>query len=160
MNLSNAGRNEINSMQPPKALKSRILFCLSIIIFFVSPAFRDGLMVRGEAIVIDGDTLTINGRNIRLNGIAAPELNEKGGQSAKYSMERILKGKMIKCSLSGQKSYRRHIGTCWLGQLDIAAVLIAQGKARDCPRYSLNRYKALETSDSRRLILPRYCQKK
>ena len=84
MNLSNAGQNEINSMQPPKALRSRILFCLSIILFFVSPAFSDGLMVRGEAIVIDGDTLTINGRNIRLNGIAAPELNEKGGQSAKY----------------------------------------------------------------------------
>ena len=96
-------------MQPFKALKSRILFCLSIIVFVVSPAFSDSLIVTGEAIVIDGDTLTINGKTIRLNGIATPELNEKGWLSAKYSMERILKDQMLFIWTKKLSSAYRHL---------------------------------------------------
>lgn len=65
----------------------------------------------GRGVTIDRNTLVLNGLNIRLNNIAAPELNEKGGQAAKFAIEKLLKHKVIRCSLSGQKNYKRHIGT-------------------------------------------------
>ena len=59
----------------------------------------------GRGVAIDGDTLDLNRLNIPLNGIAAPGLNEKGGQAAKLAIEKLLKQKAIRCSLPGQKNY-------------------------------------------------------
>ena len=64
-----------------------------------------------RGVVIDRDTLVLYGLNIRLNGIVAPELNAKGRQSATFAIGKLLKHKAIRCSLSGQKSYKRHIST-------------------------------------------------
>ena len=130
------------------------------IYFFIIPAFCQEIIIEGQAKAVDGDTLVLNNLYIRLNGIAAPELDEKGGTAAKSAMSQLLFDKNIRCSLSGQKSYQRHIGTCWIGKLDIAASIIADGKARDCPRYSLNRYRALETNNSKLLVLHSYCIRK
>ena len=133
-----------------------LLLCLSLIEYTKA----EPLTIEGLASAIDGDTIIINSYRIRLEGVSAPELRDEGGNEAKQSMQRILKNKNIKCSLSGQKSYERYVGTCWLGAVDIGALLIMQGMARDCVRYSRGRYRALETLSAQHLPLPNYCLKR
>ena len=132
------------------------LFCFSLIGYTKAQPLK----LEGTASAIDGDTIIINSYKIRLEGVSAPELSEEGGNEAKLAMQTILKNKNIKCSLSGQKSYERHVGTCWLGAVDIGALLIMQGMARDCVRYSRGRYRALETLSAQHLPLPKYCLKR
>ena len=120
-------------------------------------AFEVGDTVSGPARVIDGDTLEISGIRVRLNGVAAPERNEPGGAEATATMKQMTVGKTVRCSLTGKKTYRREVGTCWVGTLDLGAALISAGKARDCPRYSGGRYAALEPKSVRFLPLPGYC---
>lgn len=120
-------------------------------------AFEVGDIISGSARAIDGDTLEISGVRIRLNGVAAPERNELGGAEATTAMKKMTSGKTVRCSLTGKKTYRREVGTCWVGTLDLGAALISAGKARDCPRYSGGRYAALEPKSVRFLPLPGYC---
>ena len=115
------------------------------------------ITLEGVASAIDGDTIIINNYRIRLNGVSAPELSEEGGNEAKQAMQKILQNKTIKCSLSGRKSYERYIGVCWIGAVDVGALLVLQGFARDCFRYSGGRYSALEPGPARYLPLPQYC---
>ena len=120
-------------------------------------AFEVGDTVSGSARVIDGDTLEIGGIRIRLNGVAAPERNELGGAEATATMKQMTSGKTVRCSLTGKKTYKREVGTCWVGTLDLGAALIAAGKARDCHRYSAGRYSALEPENVNFLPFPTYC---
>jgi endonuclease YncB( thermonuclease family) len=92
-------------------------------------AFEVGDIISGSARAIDGDTLEISGVIIRLNGVAAPERNELGGAEATTAMKKMTSGKTVRCSLTGKKTYKREVGTCWVGTLDLGAALIAAGKA-------------------------------
>ena len=121
-------------------------------------SFEVGHILNGQARIIDGDTLEIAGSRVRLNGVAAPERDEAGGPEATQFMETLTDGQTIRCSLTGEKTYQREVGTCWIGTTDIGGALIAAGLARDCPRYSGGRYAALETSESQTLPLPDYCR--
>ena len=87
------------------------------------------ITLEGLASAIDGDTIIVNNYKIRLNGVSAPELSEEGGNEAKQAMQKILENKTIKCSLSGRKSYERYIGVCWIGAIDVGALIIMQGFA-------------------------------
>ena len=46
--------------------------------------------------------------------------------------------------LDGSRTYDRCAGICYVGGKDVAAELVRQGLARDCPRYSGGRYAAAE----------------
>ena len=126
-------------------------------LFSINYVKANPITLEGVASAIDGDTIIINNYKIRLNGVSAPELNEEGGNEAKQAMQKILENKTIKCSLSGRKSYERYIGVCWIGAVDVGALLVLQGFARDCFRYSGGRYSALEPEPARYLPLPQYC---
>ena len=134
---------------------------LFILLYFgfisINSVRANPITLEGIGSAIDGDTITINNYKVRLNGVAAPELNEEGGNEAKQAMQKILENKTIKCSLSGRKSYERYIGVCWIGAVDVGALIILQGFARDCFRYSRGRYSALEPRPARYLPLPQYC---
>ena len=134
------------------------LLILFLFGFFSMNCLRaNPITLEGVASAIDGDTIIINSYKIRLNGVSAPELSEKGGNEAKQAMQKILENQTIKCSLSGRRSYKRYIGVCWIGAVDVGALLILQGFARDCFRYSGGRYRALESNPARYLPLPQYC---
>ena len=134
---------------------------LFILLYFgfisINSVRANPITLEGIGSAIDGDTITINNYKVRLNGVAATELNEEGGNEAKQAMQKILENKTIKCSLSGRKSYERYIGVCWIGAVDVGALIILQGFARDCFRYSRGRYSALEPRPARYLPLPQYC---
>ena len=135
----------------------KFLILLYFSFFSINYVKANPITLEGVASAIDGDTIIINNYKIRLNGVSAPELNEEGGNEAKQAMQKILENKTIKCSLSGRKSYERHIGVCWIGAVDVGALLVLQGFARDCFRYSGGRYSALEPGPARYLPLPQYC---
>ena len=135
----------------------KFLILLYFGFFSINYVRANPITLEGVASAIDGDTIIINNYKIRLSGVSAPELNEEGGNEAKQAMQKILENKTIKCSLSGRKSYERYIGVCWIGAVDVGALIILQGFARDCFRYSSGRYKALEPEPARYLPLPQYC---
>ena len=149
-------QSRIKSTNAPNLLPK-----ILILVFFgfisINYVSATPITLEGVASAIDGDTIIINTYKIRLNGISAPELSEEGGNEAKQAMQKILDNKTIKCSLSGKKSYERYVGVCWFGAVDIGALLILRGFARDCFRYSDGRYSALEPKPARYLPLPKYC---
>ena len=135
----------------------KFLILLYFAFFSINYVRANPITLEGVASAIDGDTIIIHNYKIRLNGVSAPELNEEGGNEAKQAMQKILENKTIKCSLSGRKSYERYIGVCWIGAVDVGALLVLQGFARDCFRYSGGRDSALEPGPARYLPLPQYC---
>lgn len=139
-------------------MKIRAALIAALLIGAPAAAFDRGDTIEGQARTIDGDTLDVEGIRVRLNGVAAPERDEPGGSEATDAMRQIIGSQAVRCSLTGETTYQRQVGTCWIGTLDVGAALIAAGRARDCPRYSAGRYASLETPASQTLPLPRYCR--
>ena len=133
-----------------------VLSVLLVMCLVAVPANAQEL--KGRAKVIDGDTLWLGGVKIRLNGIDAPERGQARYRAATRTLQRLVAGRTVVCKLNGDKSYYRYIGTCSVGETDLAAAVIASGNALDCARYSGGRYRKFETKDARRHIRrARYC---
>ena len=121
-------------------------------------ALERGAVIEGPARVVDGDTIDVAGFRVRLNGVAAPERSEPGGTEAAEALRQIIGSQAVRCAVTGEKTHGREVGTCWIHAQDIAAALIATGRARDCPRFSAGRYAAIERPEAKTLPLPRYCR--
>ena len=120
-------------------------------------ALERGVIIEGPARVVDGDTIDVAGFRVRLNGVAAPERSEPGGAEATAALRQIIADQVVRCSVTGEETHGREVGTCWIGAQDIGAAVIAAGRARDCPRFSAGRYAAIERPQAAALPLPRYC---
>jgi micrococcal nuclease len=107
--------------------------------------------------VRDGDTIEVGPVAVRLQGLHAPELDEALGPEARAAMVGLVEGKAVACDLTGERNRDRVIGVCYRDGEDVAALLVALGLARDCPRFSGGRYKALEREPGASLPLPAYC---
>lgn len=105
-----------------------------------------GRVISGRAVITDGDTLRIGNTRVRFNGIAAPERNDRGGQASTANLRRLINGAKVECQLTGAKSYKRFIGTCYVNNRDLSKQQVASGHALDCARYSGGRYAAAENS--------------
>lgn len=110
--------------------------------------------------VRDGDTIEVENIPIRLNGVSAPERNEPLHTEGKVFMRGLVEGKPVKCFLNGERTHDRLVGICaLLDGREIGQVIISEGLARDCPRYSGGRYARFETDEARqRIKLPPYCK--
>lgn len=109
--------------------------------------------------VRDGDTIVVGDIPVRFDGVSAPELDEPYGQQSRRAMSGLVAGKQVRCELTGDRSYDRWVGTCYLPDgTNLSAAIISMGLARDCPRYSGGRYRELETARSKRLTFPGYCR--
>lgn len=108
---------------------------------------------------VDGDTLLLGNERIRLEGLHAPERFEEAGKRAKAFMEKNFVGSQAECWISGEHTFDRDVGVCYVGDRDIAGALIVAGLGRDCPSFSAGRYRALEQPLAvQSLPLPGYCQ--
>ncbi|MCK0126254.1 thermonuclease family protein [Gelidibacter sp. F2691] len=109
--------------------------------------------LRGKAWVIDGDTIVVSKTKVRLAGIDAPELDQPWGQKSKWEMVKICKGKTIDVELTGETTYDRLVGTCFLEDgTDIGAELIKAGLALDGGHFSHGKYRHLEPEGVRKRL--------
>ncbi len=147
--------------------RRRLLAVLGLLLLSASPGTgRAGAdLLRGEVTrVRDGDTIEIGEIAVRLQGVAAPELRQPLGREAGEAMRRLVQGRVVECRPDGSRSYDRIVAVCFLDGRDIGAWLIGRGLARDCPRYSKGRYRAIEAAAAARTAiaalypLPRYCK--
>ena len=141
-------------------MQNKLLSCA--VALLLTSTIAEAREVRGTAYVRDADTVVVAGTPVRLNGVDAPETSNRYGREAKSFMERILRGRTVTCDLNGERTYDRWVGTCFIeleGEfVDIGAIVIANGHALDCRRYSGGRYRALEPAGARsRLPQANYC---
>lgn len=102
--------------------------------------------ITGRPRVIDADTIEVAGQRIRLGGIDAPEMAEtcrapdgrswRCGRWATQEAERLLNGQTLRCQDLGERTHNRIVGRCYLGEKDIAVLLIEAGAARTCLRFA------------------------
>ncbi len=81
--------------------------------------------------VRDGDTIEVDGRPIRIATLDCGESGTIAGHIATRRMKALVSSERVTCSLTGERSYDRWIGSCRLasGQ-DIASVMIGEGLCR------------------------------
>jgi endonuclease YncB( thermonuclease family) len=109
------------------------------------------------ASITDGDTFRCtDGKKIRIHGIDAPEMDTQQGPASKVALAQILSGKVVVCEQNGT-SYDRIVATCLLDGQDIAALMVQQAQARDCPRYSGGAYAQYEDTRHLRLPIGEFC---
>lgn len=101
--------------------------------------------LNGPARIIDGDTLVVSGQKVRLHGIDTPETKQPCtragvrfdcGQLSTDALRRIVDGRAVKCVASKRDRYKRWIGKCFVGSLDIQSELTRQGWAFAYRKYS------------------------
>jgi endonuclease YncB( thermonuclease family) len=133
----------------------------SLLLLLVAlPAYAQS-EISGTAHVVDGDTIHVISTSgtvkVRLQGIASPETRQPGGAEATAFLEQYAEGKPVRCVLDGTKTHKREVGVCYVDGQDIAAAEIWAGLARDCPRFSKGRYRAIERPEAQKLFFPDYC---
>ena len=123
----------------------------------VTPTNHAG--VTGSVRVRDGDTIVVSGIPVRLQGLHCPENGEPGGADATAAMRSLTSGNTVQCTLNGERTYDRSVGTCFADGQDLASMLIRQGVCARCPRYDPEMRYASAQRDAGpwRRSMPGYC---
>ena len=99
------------------------------------------------AYVIDGDTIIVRGIRVRFAAIDAPELDQPGGEAAKWHMVALTRGRNVTCEFTGKRSYERLVAWCSTSEGDLGAAMIRAGHAVRMARFDPEgRYAALGAS--------------
>ena len=92
--------------------------------------------LRGEVTYVrDGDTIELGAMAIRLNGLAAPEGDGPAATKPRKQCEPWCLARWLHASWMGDRNHDRCIAVCTLDGADIAAALVSEVLARDCPRF-------------------------
>ena len=128
------------------------------VILIAWPASAASIVEGRVSKVRDADTIVVEGVPVRFNGVDAPELNTRAGQDGRRWMVNAVRGQTVRCELTGEKTYDRWVGTCYIGDANLSAAVIAAGHALDCARYSGGRYRRFETPAAKsRIRRSSYC---
>ena len=112
----------------------------------------------GTATAVDGDTLRMGSEKIRLWGVDAEEMDEPNGPRAKKLLSKIVAGRTLQCKIVTRDNYGRAVAKCYAGDLFINQVIVQEGGALDCRRYSGGAFASVEPSTSRtKLSQKPYC---
>ena len=96
--------------------------------------------VTARAQVLDGGTLKLDGHAIRIWGIAVPAANRPDGMRATVGLFRLIDGRIVSCHLTEERDQQHVIGKCEAAGMDVGALMVDGGFARDCPAQSNARY--------------------
>ncbi len=93
--------------------------------------------IEGRATALGGDTMKVGNVIVRLAGVESPEgdqrcptLGRKTGRCGEAAMEalgRLVRGKLVSCTLSGNDEAGRSLAACRTEGNDIAATMVRQG---------------------------------
>lgn len=107
---------------------------------------RGHATLTGLAHAIDGDTLLVGGIRVRLEGIDTPEAQQtcttaqgtawECGVEAHKALARLVAHAPVSCEERGLDKYKRLLGVCHAGNVELNAELVRQGLAFAFVRYS------------------------
>jgi endonuclease YncB( thermonuclease family) len=98
--------------------------------------FIGGKTLQGRAYAVGADTLRIGSATVKLTGIDAPETEQRCGTGARSwrcgataeaVLSRLVNGRSVTCTASGDDGAGRTLGRCSVGDKDIGAELVRQG---------------------------------
>lgn len=118
----------------------KILFGITLLLLFSSPAFPCEIL-KGKVIgVKDGDTIVIKKEQkqivIRLAGIDTPEKGQPFAKRAKAFTSDIVFGKSVKVMVEGTDPHKRKTGQVFIKGTNLNEALVAAGLAWVDPRFS------------------------
>ena len=140
---------------------SHVLVFLTVIEPALAGGFKKGDEISGSVRLRDGDTPVVGGVPVRLEGITCDERGSRMGDRATNRLWDIVGHQHLRCSLNGDTTYDRYVGTCYLPDgRDIAEMLIAEGYCGRCARYdSKKRYIAAQKqAGPYQGVMPGYCR--
>lgn len=124
-------------------------------------AIRGHATLTGRAEAVDGDTLAVGGVRVRLEGIDAPEAQQTCtdgagkawdcGAEAQRVLARLVANIVVACEERGLDKYKRLLGVCRAGAVEVNAELVRRGLAWAFTRYS-HSYVGLEAEARRARI--------
>jgi endonuclease YncB( thermonuclease family) len=87
---------------------------------------------------IDGGTISVDGERIRVMGVDTPEtvqamceLERRAGEDAKRFTVMALARGPVRIERAGRDRYGRTLARVWIGNLDLARMLISAGHGRE-----------------------------
>ena len=98
--------------------------------------------IKGKVVgVADGDTITVLNTakkqyKIRLLGIDAPESKQDFGTKSKQYLSSLVFGKEVTVKSTGTDRYKRHLGTVFIGNININLEMVKKGLAWHYKYYS------------------------
>ncbi len=127
-------------------LRSALIPLIAVILLAGLTVAVPAMTITGSARISDGDTISIDGTRIRLNGIDAPETDQvcldkadntyACGIAARDALTDLVQGRSVTCSGDEIDRYDRRIMTCFVGDTDINAAMVAGGWALAFRRYA------------------------
>lgn len=118
------------------------IICLVFALIVAAPAFADAT---GEARVVDGDTIHIGKTKIRLQGIDAPEQKQTCtaggrdwacGRAATQALIDAINNQGVTCRGDKRDRYKRLLATCYVGNINLNALMVHNGWALAYRKYS------------------------
>ena len=110
------------------------IFNFTVIILFTLSFKVVGAEISGVPSITDGDTIKIFNKRIRFHGIDAPEKK----QTTK-TVKKKIDGKLVTCKVQDKLDrYKRYIGVCFLGNVNLNKWMVRNGYAVAYKRYSKN----------------------
>jgi endonuclease YncB( thermonuclease family) len=100
------------------------------------PLIGGGKSVQGYAYPVGSDSVRIGGTTVRLSGIDVPESEQRCGKAgrswrcsaaAEAALARMVGTRKVSCTLAGSDEGGRPLGSCSVGQKDLAAELVREG---------------------------------
>jgi endonuclease YncB( thermonuclease family) len=122
------------------------IFNTVLIIFFTLSLKVVAGEISGVPSITDGDTIKILNKRIRFNGIDTPEKKQicsknlkeySCGQEATNVLIKKIDGNPVTCKVQDKLDrYKRYIGVCFLGEVDLNKWMVRNGYAVAYRRYS------------------------
>ena len=122
------------------------IFNITITILFALSVKVIAGEISGVPSITDGDTIKIFNKPIRFHGIDAPEKKQiciknskeySCGQEATNALKIKINEKLVTCKVQDKLDrYKRYIGVCFLGNVDLNKWMVINGYAVAYRRYS------------------------